>query len=226
MSVVGDRKIVYALLGIAVLCLIGLAGSLYHAKAAELKQLQQTLETKQAELTETKAKLGKLPELEQQYQDLRARLAVLEPGLPNAAYIPTFLRQIEGLAIGTNNDIQLIRPKPAVKSSAAKSAVKINDETGEVVKEKKGATSGEETEKLEPKLPYDFVPIELRLQGTYWTVISFLTELQQFPKMIAVNDISFTPNQSGMDPGRSPNLTASMELTAVLTKGDDDGRSA
>jgi len=226
MSVVGDRKIVYALLGIAVLCLIGLAGSLYHAKAAELKQLQQTLASKQAEITETKAKLGKLPELEQQYQDLRARLAVLEPGLPTAAYIPTFLRQIEGLATGTSNDIQLIRPKPAVKSSPAKSAVKINDETGEVLREKKGATSAEATETNEPKLPYDFVPIELRLQGTYWTVINFLSELQQFPKMIAVNDISFTPSQSGPEAGRSPNLTASMELTAVVTKGDDDGRSA
>jgi len=226
MSVVGDRKIVYALLGIAVLCLIGLAGSLYHAKAAEVKQLQQTLDKKQTELAETKAKLAKLPELEQQYQDLRARLAVLEPGLPNAAYIPTFLRQIEGLATGTSNDIQLIRPKPAVKTSGAKAAVKINDETGEVLQEdKKGAAASGVTEKKEVKLPYDFVPIELRLQGTYWTVINFLSELQRFPKMIAVNDISFSPNQSGAEAGRSPSLTASMELTAVVTKGDDDGRA-
>lgn len=224
MSLVGDRKIVYALLAIAVLCLVGLAGSLHHAKAAELKQLQRTLARKQEELADTKAKLEKLPELEQHYQDLRARLAVLEPTLPNAAYIPTFLRQIEALATGTSNDIQLIRPKPALKSSGAKSAVKINDETGEVVQEK-GATSAQEAEKKAPKLPYDFVPIELRLQGTYWTVISFLSQLQRFPKMIAVNDISFSPSQSGTLSARSPNLTASMELTAVVTKGDDDGRA-
>jgi Tfp pilus assembly protein PilO len=226
MNISGDRKIVYALLGIAVLCLIGLGGSLYHAKAAELKQLQQTLDKKQAELTDTKSKVEKLPELEQQYQSLRARLAVLEPGLPNATYIPTFLHQIESLATGTNNDIMLIRPKPAIKKSAANSAVKINDETGELVKGKGGAAPSNEAQKKEPELPYDFVPIELRLQGTYWTVISFLSQLQQFPKMIAVNDISFSPNQTGTNAGRSPDLTASMELTAVVTKGGSDGRSA
>ncbi len=75
-------------------------------------------------------------------------------------------------------------------------------------------------------MPYDFVPIELRIQGTYWTVIDFLDELQRFPKMIAVNDISFSPNQGGIGSGRSPRLTASMELTAVVTKGGSDGRSA
>ena len=227
MSAGGDRKIVYALLGIALLCLIGLGGSLYHSKASQLKDLQQALGKKQAELTEAKSKVGKLPELEQGYQRLRARLVVLEPTLPNAAYIPTFLRQIEGLALGTNNQILLIRPKPAVKKTGAKSAVKINNETGEVVQENRPPTAGGSApEQKEPELPYDFVPIELRVQGTYWTVISFLSELQRFPKMIAVNDISFSPNQGGIDSGRSPNLTASMELTAVVTKGGSDGRSA
>jgi Tfp pilus assembly protein PilO len=228
MNVSGDRKIVYALFGIAILCLVGLGGSLYHAKAAELKQLRQELDKKQTELKDTKTKVEKLPELEQQYQNLRARLTVLEPTLPNAAYIPTFLRQIEGLAIGTNNDILLIRPKPAIKKTAANSAVKINNETGEVVKEKPGAGSdgAGATEEKPPELPYDFVPIELRVQGTYWTVIGFLSELQRFPKMIAANDVSFSPTQAGKEGERSPTLTASMELTAVVTKGGSDGRSA
>ncbi|MFB3880212.1 MAG: type 4a pilus biogenesis protein PilO [Armatimonadota bacterium] len=227
MNVSGDRKIVYALFGIAILCLVGLGGSLYHAKAAELKQLQRQLDKKQTELRETKAKVKQLPQLEQQYQNLRERLTVLEPALPNAAYIPTFLRQIEGLATGTNNDILLIRPKPAIKKTAANAAVKINDETGEVVKEgSTGSPGGEAAEKKAPELPYDFVPIELRVQGTYWTVINFLSELQKFPKMIAANDVSFSPTQTGKEGQRSPTLTASMELTAVVTKGGSDGRSA
>ena len=231
MNAGGDRKIVYALLGIGVLCLIGLGVSLYHAKAADLGQLQQTLTQKQAELADTKIKVKQLPDLEQHYQDLRTRLAVLEPGLPNAAYIPTFLRQIEGLAMGTSNDILLIRPKPAIKKTGASTAVTINNETGEVQKENKATSaSGAGADKdKKPELPYDFVPIELRVQGTYWTVINFLAELQRFPKMIAVNDVSFSPNQAGTDSGRSPNLTASMELTAVVTKktkGDSNGRPA
>jgi len=223
MSAGGDRKIVFALLGIGILCLIGLGASLYHGKATELKELETTLSQKEAELQEMQTKVTQLPQLEEQYQELRARLAVLEPALPDSAYIPTFLRQIESLASGTRNDILLIRPKPAIKRSAADSAVKINDETGEIIKD---ANQPEGAAPAPPPMPYDFVPIELRVQGTYWTVIDFLAELQRFPKMIAVNDISFSPNQGGLDSGRSPKLTASMELTAVVMKGGSDGRSA
>jgi len=222
MSAGGDRKIVFALLGIGILCLIGLGASLYHGKATELKELEGALGQKEAELEEMQSKVTQLPQLEDRYQDLRGRLSVLEPGLPDSAYIPTFLRQIESLASGTRNDILLIRPKPAIKRSAADSAVKINDETGAIIED-----AGHPAKAASPPpMPYDFVPIELRLQGTYWTVIDFLAELQRFPKMIAVNDISFSPNQGGLVSGRSPNLTASMELTAVVTKGGSDGKSA
>jgi len=221
MSIAGDKKIVFALLGIAILCLIGLGGSLYHAKAAELRDLQQTLDVKEAELAEMKAKVLDLPQLEERHEELRDRLSVLEPALPDSAYIPTFLRQIENLATGTRNEILLIRPKPPIKPAAVDQAVKINNETGEII-DNPGAPPAD----APPQLPYDFVPIELRLDGTYWTIISFLGELQQFPKMIAVNDISFSPNQTGTEKGHSPRLTASMELTAVVTKGGSDGRSA
>jgi len=222
MSAGGDRKIIFALLGIGILCLIGLGASLYHGKADELKELEQTLSQKEAELQEMQSKVTQLPQLEDEYQNLRGRLSVLEPALPDSAYIPTFLRQIESLATGTRNDILLIRPKPAIKRSAADVAVKINDETGAIIKD--AGPAGEAAPP--PSMPYDFVPIELRVQGTYWTVIDFLAELQQFPKMIAVNDISFSPNQGGIASGRSPNLTASMELTAVVMKGGSDGKSA
>lgn len=223
MNVGGDRKIVFALLGIAVLCLIGLGGSLYHAKSTELQTLTQKLLDKENELTEVKAKVTQLPQLETQYAELQGRLAVLEPALPTSAYIPTFLRQLEHLATGTRNDIIMIRPKPAVKRSAADKAVKINDETGEVLQVKPGEVAAAPPP---PELPYDFVPIELKLNGTYWTIINFLDQLQRFPKMIAVNDISFSPNQGGMGSGYSPNLAATMELTAVVMKGVSDGNSA
>jgi Tfp pilus assembly protein PilO len=220
MNIGGDRKVVFALLGIGMLCLIGLGGSLYHAKAAQLNELEQGLTQKEDELIEMRAKVRELPQLEERHQQLRERLSVLEPALPDSAYIPTFLRQIESLATGTQNGILLIRPKPAIKKSAA-DTVKINNETGEIVK-----NAGGPAEPAPPSMPYDFVPIEIRLQGTYWTIISFLEELQEFPKMIAVNDISFSPDQGGVGSGISPTLTASMELTAVVTKGGSDGGSA
>ena len=218
MSAGGDRKVVFALLGIAVLCLIGLGGSLYHAKTSELSKLKGQLEAKESQLTEVREKLTELPQYEAQYGRLQARLSVLEPSLPDSAYIPTFLRQIEGLATGTQNRILTIRPKPAIQRTAAPTTT-INDETGEIVK-----IEGEAAAPEPAPLPYDFVPIELRLEGTYWTAIDFLAELQKFPKMIAVNDVSFVPDQSRLGAGQSQRLTATMDLTAVVTKGGNDAR--
>jgi Tfp pilus assembly protein PilO len=219
MSAGGDRKVVFALLGIAVLCLIGLGGSLYHAKTSELSKLKGQLEAKESQLTEVRGKLTELPQYEAEYAKVQARLSVLEPALPDSAYIPTFLRQIEGLATGTRNNILMIRPKPAVQRGGSAPTTTINDETGAIVKAEGGGGTP-----APAALPYDFVPIELRLEGTYWTAIDFLSELQKFPKMIAVNDISFSPDQSRLGAGQSPRLTATMDLTAVVTKGGNNAR--
>ncbi len=220
MTAGGDRKIVFALVGIAVLCLIGLGGSLYHAKAGELARLEGQLSAKESELAEVREKLGELPSLEAKYSKLQGRLSVLEPSLPNSAYIPTFLRQIEGLATGTHNNILMIRPKAPVQASSAP-VVTINNETGAIIHAEPGADVAPA-----PTMPYDFIPIELRLEGTYWTVIDFLAELQKFPKMIAVNDVAFSPTQVGVTARRSPRLTVTMGLTAVVTKGDSDAKPA
>lgn len=219
MTAGADRKVVFALLAIAALCLIGLGATLYRSKAAQLGALEQELIDKEAEYVEVRGKLASQPELETKYAQLQARLSVLEPTLPDSAYIPTFLAQIEGLATGTRNTIISIRPKPVARSSVG-NAVEINDETGEITQVADQAGPGAPV--VQP-LPYDYVPIELRIEGTYWTVIDFLEELQQFPKMIAVNDLGFYPSQPGADAGRSPELAATMELTAVVTKGGNDG---
>lgn len=220
MSAGGDRRVVFALMGIAVLCLIGLGASLYRAKAGELTKLEQKLEQKQNQLAEAREKLTDLPALEATYAKVQARLQVLEPALPDSAYIPTFLRQIEGLATGTRNSILMIRPKTVAKKSSGGAKTTINDETGEIIKGK-----AEPGKVAPPRIPYDFVPIELQLVGTYWTVIDFLTKLREFPKMIAVNDIGFVPKQAGVGARQSLSLTATMGLTAVVTKGGNDGRS-
>ena len=227
MTAGADRKVVFALLAIATLCLVGLGGTVYRAKADQLKRMQRQLAEKEVSLSEIKRKVANQPQLEEKYRQLQSRLSVLEPSLPDSAYIPTFLRQIEGLATGTNNAIIMIRPKPAApgRKGGAASPV-INNETGEIVEQAeapdaKGAPKA--GEKQRAKLPYDYAPIELKVSGTYWTVIDFLSELQRFPKMIAVNDVGFSPEQSKAASQSSPRLLTTVNLTAVVTKGAKDG---
>lgn len=247
MTATTDRKVVVALVIIVSACLVGLGGSLYRIKSSELSTLQQELTRKQAERDEVKAKIARMPELEAKYADLQQRLAILEPTLPSRAYIPTFLRQIENLAAGTANGIVSIRPQEKKKTATAKKATKINSETGEVIKDddksKSGgkdggkaesgtggaASKGEEAEQ-KPSLPYGFVPIELQIQGTYWTQIEFLKQLQRFPKMIAVNSVGFSPD---LRSGTAHSLTAVMDLTAVVSehktdeaKGEKNGKAS
>jgi Tfp pilus assembly protein PilO len=210
-----DRKVIFALLAIAGLCVIGLGASLYRSKVAQLGQMQRELAEKRARLASLHDKLEQQPQLEAEYARLRARLSVLEPALPTSEYIPTFLRQIEELATGTNNRIIMIRPKQQSEDTKKRN-VAINDETGEVASGS-GADSaaGGKTES-KPKLPYDQVPIEVKVQGSYWTVIDFLSELQRFRKMIAANDIDFSPQKLGVQ--TSSALSVTLALTAVVTK--------
>jgi Tfp pilus assembly protein PilO len=230
MTSASDRKVVFALLIVVGLCLIGLGVSLYRDRLNELKSQQQTLSRGKARLADVKEKINRIPELESKFAKLQARMDFLEPSLPDAAYVPTFLKQIENLATSTGNEILMIRPKPKQKTAQAKGggAVAINSETGEVTKSGGEATAKETgpKESEPPKLPYEFVPIEVKLGGTYSSAIDFLAALQRFPKMIAVNNLSFAPQPSQEFEYFSPRLTASLEMLAVVAKkGDKDGES-
>ena len=222
-----DRKVVYALLAIAALCLIGLGASLYRAKTTQLGQLHTELRAKESQLEEVKTKITKQPELEAKYASLQARLSVLEPTLPDNAYMPTFLRQIERLTVTTNNSIVAIRPKAKTGVAKKSSGVTVNNETGEVSSVKPGANPASAKEEEGSKVPYDYSSIELKVEGTYTTILDFLKELRKFPKMIAVNDVNFAPKQAAgsREEQRSPSLTATMDLTAVITKGGKDRTS-
>ncbi len=224
-----DRKVVMALFIIFALVLVGAAVGIYRHEAGKLSGLQAQLRADQARLEDVKTKITRMPQLEVEFAQLGQRLAVLEKPLPDVAYIPTFLRQIEGLAVDTNNRIVMIRPRKKQKNAATKSAVKMNNETGEVTTDEGGAGDKESgktaKEKKKPELPYEFVPIEMKIEGTYWTTLDFLKKLQRFPKMIAVNSIGFAPRPSGTEAGGSPDLNVTLDLMAVVTKGAKDGKS-
>jgi Tfp pilus assembly protein PilO len=223
-----DRKVVVALLAIFVVCLVGLGGSLYRTKAAELKSLRAELAKKTEERDKVTAQIAQMPELEAKYAQLQERLSILEPALPDSAYIPTFLRQIENLAVGTNNQIVAIRPRAEIKAGNGK-GVQVNDETGDVVQggeERPAPTAGGKEGAEAPKLPYRFIPIEVKTEGTYWTAVDFLRELQGFPKMIAVNNVTFAPKSDAR--GGAANrqgLVTTMDMLAVVatTKGKTNG---
>jgi len=231
MTSASDRKVVFALLVVAAVCLIGLGATVYRKKGNEVASLQKRLSGERGRLANVREKIDRIPELKGKFERLQAQIEFLEPSLPDAAYIPTFLKQIENLATGTGNDILEIRPKAKQKTAKTTGgAVKINSETGEVVKStetgKKEENAKGAKDKEAPELPYEFLPIELKMGGTYATAVEFLAALQRFPKMIATNNLSFSPQASQENVYLSPRLTATVELLAVVAKkGDESGKS-
>ncbi len=227
MSKTLDRRVVIAVFAVFGLFLIGAGVGIYRVEAGKLDKVQADLRTDQTRLEDVKAKIAQLPKLQQDFAQLQSRISFLEPSLPTAEYIPTFLWQIERLAISTNNQIVLIRPKKAQKTASTKSAVKINNETGEAIKEGEGGDDKAKAAEKKTELPYDFVPIEMKVEGNYWTTLEFLKQLQRFPKMIAVNTIGFTPKTGTTEAAtsNSTTLTVSMDLMAVVMKGAKDGKS-
>ncbi len=231
MTSTSDRKVVFALLVVVAVCLIGMGATVYRKKGNNIASLQKKLSGERGRLADVREKINRIPELKGKYEKLQARIEFLEPSLPDAAYIPTFLKQIENLAAGTGNEILEIRPKAKQKTAkTASGAVKINSETGEVVKstgaDKKEESAKDAKGKEATELPYEFLPIELKMGGTYATAVEFLAALQRFPKMIAVNNLSFSPEASQENVYYSPRLTATVELLAVVAKkGDNGGKS-
>jgi len=224
-----DRKVVVALFVVFTLVLTGCAVCIYRAKASDLGSLRSQLHGHTARLTDIKSKVDRMPQLEAEYDRVASHLAFLEKPLPDAAYIPTFLAQIELLARETKNDIVIIRPKkkPKAGPGGAKGEAKINNETGELVKEDENAADKTEKKAAKDKaqLPYDFIPIEMKIEGTYWTALQFLQQLQRFPKMIAVNTVGFAPRTSAGPTRDDQALSISLDLTAVVMKGAKDGNA-
>ena len=223
-----DRRIVIGLFVAVTLGLACAAIGVYRSKENRLQSLHGQLAAEDARLADVKGKIGQMGQLEASYASLAERLGFLEKPLPDAAYIPTFLAQIERLAEDTSNGIAVIRPKEKLKTAPTQADTKINNETGEIVKND-AATPAKDDKKngaaaAKPELPYDFVPIEMKVEGTYWTALQFLQQLERFPKMIAVDSVGFSPQTTllAATSGDQP-LTISLDLTAVVMKGAKDG---
>jgi Tfp pilus assembly protein PilO len=192
-----STKPIVAILCALTLALMVVALSIYRSGAQRTSTLKAELQAKKHELAGLRKRLATRPALERRYRLLRARLDRLETGLPTGAYVPTFLKQIESLAWKTGNQIAGIKPVINLAQPQPQSQQQ------------------QQQKKQSGSSPYERMSIEMQLQGRYWTMVSFLDQLDRFPKMIAVNDISLSP--SG---GQKKSIISSrLQLTALIYQG-------
>ena len=66
------------------------------------------------------------------------------------------------------------------------------------------------------KKPYTELDIEVRGRGSYRAVMSFVSALQSFPKIVAARTLSLTPKVDRNDPSGAVKLDTTIELRTYL----------
>lgn len=191
MRKISKAKLIFVLAGVAFLLSAGGAFMLFNAmgertsKIAALKSEAQKPEELQATLDELNA----------QAAQSAMQLAHLEKGIPELAYVPTMLKELE--AYGNNSGIKVHGVRPFVVASGPKD---------------------KKTKKTEK--PYTELNIEVKGKGRYRSVLQFVKALQKFPKIVAVRTVTISPKNDGKKADQTDysNLDITIELRAFLFK--------
>jgi Tfp pilus assembly protein PilO len=202
--------------------IIGLAGglgllilacvALFVKQQQSLAVVNAELEAKKKQVEEGAALASRLDSTLKLLQGDRDQLKFLEAALPNVAYVPTLLKQVEDLARATHNEVRGVRPRIEVKPPPRRdrrSDPEAEAKGAEAEKQKSDAEAGTK----EPD-PYDKLKIQLTFTGGYQDCLQFIQRLTAFPKIVAVDDVALHPRVE--EDASHPRIDVELNLTAYI----------
>ncbi len=142
-------------------------------EARDPNQLQREVDASNAQVAET-----------------AMQLAHLEKGVPEMAYVPTLLKELE--ICGKQNGIEVLGVRPIVAVVPANGKQKA------------------------PRKAYSELDIEVRGRGNYASTMRFVHDLKAFPKILAARTVTLTPKQDFVDATGAPLLDLTVQLRAYL----------
>lgn len=181
----------FVLTGVAV---VATAGGTYwqiSTKAKKQKELDGYLALMQDESVVEK----ELQASTNQVKTTSDRLAHLEQGVPDLAYMPTLLTELERIGLERGIVVTGVRPK---EDTVARPAP---------------GTDGED--KPKPK-PYEEQLIEVKGSGNYDNVLGFLGALEVFPKIVRVVSLNINPRPRFQENSDGNHLDVTIILKAYL----------
>jgi len=163
----------------------------------------------------TKADVAKLRKqvrdearVSQDLEDSRAKVAEsaqrlqhLEAGVPQVAYIPTMLKELE--LTGRQHGIAVTGVKPVPKKKSSKKDTK---STGPPKRQ-----------------AYDSIDIEVEGRGSFNAVMRFLSALENFPKIVSVRAVSVMPKADRSNPDGGVSLMMTVNIRAFVFPPDANG---
>ena len=182
----------------------------YSPKQAEYQRLRVELEERRTQLERMEATARQLTRLREEYARLQAFIAEVEAKLPAEKEVPSLLVQLERLTRSLGVSLDSIRPsqvqssQPVPPPGAAVPPPGAVSAPGGGVPPAPGAAA----------VPaYQRFPITLTVVGTYEQIVKLATELNAFPRMIAIRNLAFGPK-------KIPELSVNADIeTYVLPRG-------
>lgn len=207
-------KGVIALLVIAILLLLAIAGGAA-AFWNQISVVTANMEAKKKQVEEAQKMASSLQESKLEYEDVKSQLQNLEQSISTEAYIPTLLKQVEGLCQSVDMKVLSVRP---IKMEETKSK---DDKSSNA--SAKDASGNDVKKDNTPSQPfYKEQKIDIEVGGFYLNSLDLIYKVTSFPKIIAVNSVQMTPTVSTTDVIGSPPLKIQMSVTAFILNESAD----
>jgi hypothetical protein len=210
-------KTVIALLGATLLLASAGTGGVLWLQNGALNSTLKTVEAKEDEVLNGQKRERRREEAMRTLEVDRQRLQFLEHSVSDAAYVPTLLKQLEELAVRTNNRVLGVQPEAA----APKAVRKVDQRRDPEAEGKAGEKAGEgDGEAPEPEEPYTPLVIRVSVVGSFQTVETLVERLTAFPKIVAVEEVQLRPHQTvaGKSEERGDLLDVDLRVTAFIMK--------
>lgn len=174
--------------------------------ASNRSQAQADFQSMRKQIRDEKKVQAELQEQKDKLLESSEKLAHLEAGVPDSAYIPTLLSELEAIGRSHGLDVTGVKPKEV----------------------KEPTSSGEgDAKKKKDKKPYNELQIEVKGTGVYASIQGFVLALQQFPKIVGVISVDLTPRSKFGDKTDDGNheLEVTINLRAYAFSTPEDTAS-
>ncbi len=222
-SLKASSKGIMLLIVLAVVIFFGCV-LVYLGAAGKMKGVEAELAQKEKQVKDSTKIAQTLEESRLKFLDTRSQIRCLESSVSTHAYVPTLLKQLEGLGKSVNLRVLGVRPQPVKAEPVTRklsSGAQASEGNVEAASQSKANTVGKQAAKPATK-PYDELKIDLELRGNYMNALDFLYKLTSFPKIISVNSVDMR-TCARTDPGVSPMLDIKINVTAFVFKDNDSG---
>lgn len=182
-----DPRLFMLLGGVGVL----LGAGLLYVQYTGLSEQQANVDKLAAEVRAQRDVPAQLQVSQRDLDRVKSELAHLERNVPDFAYVPTLLRELE--TIGKASGLKVLGIRPLARSDAAKA----DDAKG-------------------LQKPYEEIDIDVTCRGSYGGIVKFVNALNAFPKIVSARAISVEPKPDPLQPKLAPELEINARMRAFL----------